>query len=196
MNAYRCGACVWLADRPWTLLASLLMPTCIAAGLSTRLSPGLPRRMPRRMSTRAPLVLLALLAFSAVLQASDGFESERLDLVCVEQPMRAVSFGAPGELSYGEQPPKESDPVDVLVTKSRPGEDFNYDFARIESSAEDLETEEAIWLTGKQIEAQQGRFKINLENLMMTLTENEADGSARFRRFECRKRVIDEATAD
>lgn len=133
--------------------------------------------------------LLGLMAPVAALQAADGFEPERLDLICVEQPMRAVSFGAPGELSYGEQAPKESDPVDVLVTKSRPGEDFTYDFAVIESSAAYLQNEEAIWMTGKQIEAQQGRFKINLSNLMMTLTETDPDGSARFRRFECEQRI-------
>ncbi|MBK1619761.1 hypothetical protein CKO42_15185 [Lamprobacter modestohalophilus] len=133
--------------------------------------------------------LLGLMAPVAALWAADGFEPERLDLICVEQPMRAVSFGAPGELSYGEQEPKESDPVDVLVTKSRPGEDFTYDFAVIESSAAYLQNEEAIWMTGKQIEAQQGRFKINLSNLMMTLTETDPDGSARFRRFECEQRI-------
>jgi hypothetical protein len=138
------------------------------------------------------LSLLALLAFSATLQASEGFQPERLDLICVEQPMRAVAFGAPGELSYGEQAPKETDPVDVLVTKSRPGEDFNYDFAIIESGAGYLESKEAIWLTGKQVEAQQGRFKINLENLIMTLTETDPDGGARFRRFECRERAAEE----
>jgi hypothetical protein len=141
---------------------------------------------------------MALLAVEGLLAADEaqaaqvakGFEPEQLDLICIEQPMRAVSFGAPGELSYGEQPPKASDPIEVLVSKSRPGEDFNYDFATIESSAEDLQTEEAIWMTGKQIEAQQGRFKINLSNLMMTLTETDPDGSARFRRFECEQRSV------
>ncbi|MEA3640721.1 MAG: hypothetical protein VBE63_12360 [Lamprobacter sp.] len=136
------------------------------------------------------------MASGATLQASEGFESERLDLICIEQPMRVVAFGAPGELSYDEQAPKESDPIDVLVTKSRPGEDFNYDFASIQSSADDLETEEAIWLTGKQVEAQQGRFKINFENLMMTLTEIDPDGSARFRRFDCKERDSEQNAAD
>ncbi len=140
--------------------------------------------------------LLVVITPLGSLQAAEGFQSARLDLICIEQPMRAVTFGQPGELSYGEQPPKESNPIDVLATKSRPGEDFNYDFAIIKSSAGYLETEDAIWLTGKQIEAQQGRFKINLETLMMTLTETDPDGSARFRRFECERRPVDDAAAE
>lgn len=184
MNAYRrCGALLERADRLRALPAGLLAPAQRPTRLSTLLS------------TPAAL-LLALFASSAPVQASEGFEAEQLDLICVEQPMRAVSFGEPGELSYGEQAPKESDPIDVRVTKSRPGEDFNYDFAIIESSAGDLATEEAIWLTGKQIEAQRGRFKINLSNLVMTLTETDPDGSARFRRFECEERVPEEAASN
>ncbi|WP_201244552.1 hypothetical protein [Halochromatium salexigens] len=142
-----------------------------------------------------PLVL-ALLAPGAAAQADEDFELEQLELVCIEQPMRAVSFGEPGELSYGEQAPKEADPIEVRVTKSRPGEDFNYDFAIIESSTDDLETDEAIWLGDKQVEAQQGRFKLNLSNLVMTLTETDPDGSAHFRRFECENRSGEEAAAE
>jgi len=145
--------------------------------------------------TLAALLLLALLLPGATLHAGEGFRAQRLDLVCIEQPMRAVAFGAPGELSYGEQAPKESDPIDVLVTKTGPGEDFNFDFAVVESSAGYLVTKDAIWLTGKQIEAQQGRFKINLSSLVMTLTETDPDGSARFRRFECEERSADQAAS-
>ncbi len=140
-------------------------------------------------------LLVMVIAPLGMPRAAEGFQPARLDLICIEQPMRAVAFGEPGELSYGEQAPKEPEPIDVLINKSRPGEDFNYDFAIIESSAGYLATDEAIWLTGKQIEAQQGRFKINLENLVMTLTETDPDGSARFRRFECERRQPDDATA-
>jgi hypothetical protein len=142
------------------------------------------------LERRLALILVASLAAPlGALQGEEGAQPERLDLVCTEQPMRAVSFGdQPGELSYGEQPPMEPEPIEVSVAKSRPGEDFGYDFAVIESSAADLATDEAIWLAGKQIEAQQGRFKINLENLVMTLTETDPDGSARFRRFSCQSR--------
>ncbi len=175
MNAYRGGAVLGLAGR---LLAVPAYPRLLSA-------PGV--LMP---------LALALLAPGAALQAGEGFEPEQLDLRCVEQPMRAVAFGEPGELSYGEQAPKESDPIDLLVTKSRPGEDFNIDFALIESSAGYLETEEAVWLADKQIEAQQGRFKLNLSNLTMTLTETDPDGSARFRRFECEQRSGAEAASE
>ncbi|MFW6258892.1 MAG: hypothetical protein ACOC26_05310 [Halochromatium sp.] len=142
------------------------------------------------------LALLALLAASAPLRADEEEDPpEQLDLICVEQPMRVVAFGEPGELSYDEQAPRTVDPIEVRISKSRPGEDFNYDFAIIESSADDLETEEAIWLADKQIEAQQGRFKLNLSNLVMTLTETDADGGARFRRFECEPRAADETAS-
>lgn len=136
------------------------------------------------------IAIAPLCALPTTLRADEGAQPERLHLICTEQPMRAVSFGEqPGALSYGEQPPKESGPIEVLVTKRGPGEDFSYDFAVIESSTPDLATEEAIWLPGKQIEAQRGRFKINLENLIMTLTETDPDGSARFRRFSCETRL-------
>ncbi|MFP4075998.1 MAG: hypothetical protein ACLFTD_05855 [Halochromatium sp.] len=141
------------------------------------------------------LALLALLVASAPLRADEEGPPEQLDLICVEQPMRVVAFGEPGELSYDEQAPRTVDPIEVRISKSRPGEDFNYDFAIIESSADDLETEEAIWLADKQIEAQQGRFKLNLSNLVMTLTETDADGGARFRRFECEPRAADETAS-
>lgn len=213
IDAYRCGSWLELAGRLRAVPAGLLLPSRMPTRMSTpahlfvtmqklqthvgcNKRGGSANRASHLLRLFLNLSLLSLLAFSATLQASEGFQSVRLDLVCVEQPMRAVAFGAPGKLSYGEQAPKESDPIDVLVTKNRPGEDFNYDFASIESSAGDLETAEAIWLTGKQIEAQQGRFKINLENLVMTLTETDPDGSARFRRFDCKERAAVESTSD
>jgi cytochrome c556 len=122
-----------------------------------------------------------------VAPAAEEVSVDRIDLVCNELPMRAVSFGTSGEVSYGEQPPPESEPVRVNVTKTMPGEDVKFDYATIDSSAEDLAATDAIWISGKQVEAQQGRFKINLENLMITLTEPSPDGSARFRRFQCER---------
>jgi hypothetical protein len=131
--------------------------------------------------------MIALLLPFGTAGAADeeGADSNRLALRCTEQPMRAVSFGKPGEVSYGEQPPKETEPVTLTVTKTASGEDFKFDYAAIEASAPYLAVDEAIWISGKQIEAQEGRFKINLDNLVMTLTETDPDGSARFRRFEC-----------
>jgi hypothetical protein len=141
------------------------------------------RRRSDRLARTIIAVVLPLGAASAAEEGDDG--GGRLELVCTEQPMRAVSFGEPGEVDYGQQPPKEAEPVGLTVTKTAPGEDFKFDYATIEATVPDLAVDEAIWISGKQVEAQEGRFKINLDNLVMTLTETDPDGSARFRRFEC-----------
>ena len=112
----------------------------------------------------------------------------RVQLVCTEGPMRVVSFGEAGQVNYGEQPPTETAPVTLTITKTGAGQDFNVDSAAIETDTHGLAAGDAVWIKGKQIEAQNGRFRINLENLMMTLTEVEPDGSARFRRFACEER--------
>lgn len=145
----------------------------------------------RSRSTRlaGSAMLLAGSLLAAPLLADPAVPVERLNLICQEEPMRAVSFGEPGEVSYGEQPPRESEPVTLTLTKTAPGEDFQFDYATIDASAPDLSATDAIWIKGKQIEAQHGRFKINLNNLVMTLTETDPDGSARFRRFQCEKRL-------
>lgn len=129
--------------------------------------------------------LVACLGSAGPAGAADQQAPTRLELVCREQPMRAVSFGDPGQVSYGEQPPQEREPVTLTISKTEPGEDFHFDYASIEASRPYLAVDEAIWISGKQIEAQEGRFKLNLDNLVMTLTETDPDGSARFRRFAC-----------
>jgi hypothetical protein len=142
------------------------------------------RRDHRRNSWLA-VSFIVCLGTTGLADAAEEQAPSRLELVCREQPMRAVSFGEPGEVSYGEQPPQETEPVMLTVTKTAPGEDFHFDYASIEAGRPYLAVEEAIWISGKQIEAQEGRFKINLDNLVMTLTETDPDGSARFRRFQC-----------
>lgn len=141
----------------------------------------------QRWSSRLAVLLIALPIPLSGAGATEEETPSRIELVCIEQPIRAVSFGEPGEVNYGEQPPQESEPVSLTVTKTAPGEDFHFDYANIEATVPYLRVEEAIWIRGKQIEAQEGRFKINLDNLVMTLTETDPDGSARFRRFTCER---------
>jgi hypothetical protein len=107
--------------------------------------------------------------------------AERLELICTEAPVRRVSFGQPGEVNYTETAPQTTQPFPVTVTRTGPGADSRYDLATVESGLPALDSDEAIWIGSQQIEAQRGRFRINLDNLVMTLTEHGegASGAAR-----------------
>jgi hypothetical protein len=140
-------------------------------------------------SGQLAFALMALAAGVGWAAPPDDASAERLELVCSEQPMRAVSFAPDGEVSYGERPAKESGPVSLSVKWLGPGEEINFDVATIESKTAGIAAEHALWIRGKQVEAHQGRLRINLENLVMTLTEDEGDGNARFRRFACEERA-------
>ena len=151
-------------ERPITLLtAALLLPLAVAAAEE-------PAQEGARTPTERP---------------------ERLELICSEAPVRRVSYGEPGEVSYTEAAPLTAEPFPVTVIRIGPSADFRYDLATVESALPELESDEAIWIGSRQIEAQRGRFRINLDSLVMTLTEHGEGASARFRRFDCERRAPD-----
>lgn len=141
----------------------------------------------------AVLRLAAVLAVPSVLPAVAAELPGRLDLVCVEQPMRHVSFGPDGQIGYGEQPPRAPGAVAVSVIRAEQRGGDTSDAARIESPNADLAADQATWIDGFQVEARQGHLRIDLASQVLTLAETGTAGEATFRRFRCEPRV--EATS-
>jgi hypothetical protein len=143
--------------------------------------------------TLALLIVLALLLVTAPAAAEDDAARDRIDLVCTEQPVRHVAFGDAGQVTYEELPPKEQEPVHISVIRSDTGKRYVIDEARIESDRPYLNVDRAAWTHGEQIDAEQGRIRLNLKNYVLTVVETGTDGQANFRRFQCKE---PEQTAD
>ncbi len=138
-----------------------------------------------------PLRLLPVLLTVGLAHASDPVD--RIDLTCVEQPMRHVVFGDGGRVDYREEPPRETAPIRLAVIKAGEGDDSSATggvAARIESDLDYLRTERATWLPDRSIEAPRGRLRINLENNVVTLSETGANSETWFRRFDCQSIVV------
>ncbi|EIC20994.1 hypothetical protein [Thiorhodovibrio frisius] len=152
-----------------------------------------------RISAQNRPFMLALAASLLVLQPT-AFATEappaptRISLSCVEQPTRQVSFDGQGQVSYTEVAAENQEPITLTIIKTSPGEAYNIEPARIESSAAWLNRAEAVWSRETQVDADNGRLRIDLSNNQLYITEAEADGNAHFRRFHCEPVVADEAT--
>lgn len=136
--------------------------------------------------------LLVLLLSAGVAQAAETLD--RIDLTCIEQPMKHVVFAADGQVDYREEPPRETAPVQLTVIKTGTATDASATggsfVARIDSDTDYLRAEQASWTPNSAIQAPQGRLRINLTNNVMTLSETGANSETWFRRFACERLVI------
>lgn len=119
----------------------------------------------------------------------------RISLECVEQPARQVQFGDDGQVHYGETSALMSHPVTLTVIRIEPTSNYAIEPARIDSEIPWLRRERAVWTREDQIDADNGRLRINLATQTLLITEVAADGNARFRRFVC-QRQTEPSTAD
>ncbi|WPL17814.1 hypothetical protein Thiowin_02856 [Thiorhodovibrio winogradskyi] len=130
-------------------------------------------------------LILGLLGFASISDAEKPPAPTRLTLVCVEQPARQVTFDGEGQVKYTEIAPEHQDPVTLTLIKIAPGEDYEIEPARIESSADWLNRTRALWSRGNQVAADNGRLRIDLVKNRLFITEAKTDGNADFRRFDC-----------
>lgn len=132
--------------------------------------------------------LVGALSFTGISEAQQLAPSEqgptRLELRCIEQPMRHLVFGEAG-VSYQEEPARTSESVRVAVTQIAPAPEAGIEPARIESDLPELVDDRAIWIEGQQIDSRGGQLRVNLQNLVITLSETGANSETWFRRFEC-----------
>jgi hypothetical protein len=117
----------------------------------------------------------------------------RIALSCVEQPGKQVTFDGAGQVNYTEVAPASQEPITLSVIKTEPGEAYDIEPARIQSSATWLVREHALWLRENQVAADNGRLRIDLVENRIHITDATADGNARFRRFDC-ERLAEEQT--
>lgn len=119
----------------------------------------------------------------------------RIALSCVEQPGKQVTFDGAGQVNYTEVAPPSQEPVTIRVIKTEPGEAYDIEPARIESSAAWLNREHALWLRENQVAADNGRLRIDLVENHLQITDATADGNAHFRRFDCERLAEERADA-
>jgi hypothetical protein len=130
-------------------------------------------------------VVLAAALPAPAAAAEDDVLRDRIELVCTEQPSRHVAFGEDGRVTYEQQTPREQEPVRLTVVRSDTSQRYTIDAARIESDAPYLQADRATWTYGEQVDAGQGRVRLNLKTNVLTVAEYGADGQASFRRFQC-----------
>jgi hypothetical protein len=111
---------------------------------------------------------------------------DRIELLCTEQPFNHVVFGDDGQITYEQQPPKEQDPVSVALIRDKGTKGQAVYGARIESPTPYLQADQATWTPGHQVDAQQGRLRIDLNTKVLTVSETQTPGQASFRRFQCK----------
>ena len=119
----------------------------------------------------------------------------RIELRCAEQPMRHVVFGGENGVTYQEEPARTSEPVRVVVVQVAPDPEAGIEPAHIESDLPELVDDRAIWIEGQQVDSRGGQLRINLRNLVLTLSETGANSETWFRRFAC-DLVAEEGIAD
>lgn len=112
---------------------------------------------------------------------------------CIEQPSQQVIFDGKGQVNYTEIPPQETQPITLTVSKTAPGENYEIEPARIESSAPWLAREQAVWSHANQIDADNGSLRLDLVENRLYVTQVEADGNAQFRRFHCERMTEESA---
>ncbi|MBK1648444.1 hypothetical protein CKO36_07525 [Rhabdochromatium marinum] len=118
-------------------------------------------------------------------------QPDRIQLRCVEQPSRQVSFGASGQVSYTEVPASDPEPITLTVVKlgsgpdTQPEPDYSIEPAHIDSSTDWLKDTQAVWTRGGQISAANGLLHIDLIKHQLFFTQAMANGNATFRRFDC-----------
>lgn len=139
----------------------------------------------QRALPRWPALLLWLVAGAALAAEPPADLAGRVDLTCTEQPSHEVVFGADGQVSYEEQPPRITDAVPVSVLRTDDKGAYAVDAARIESPRPELSAPLAVWVGTSQVDAGDGRLRLNLTNNVLTLVETDSAGQARFRRFQC-----------
>ena len=126
-----------------------------------------------------------LLSISASIQADEP--AERIDLVCTEQPLKHVVFGADGQIDYREEPPRETAPVRLTVIKTHPGGKSELAPARTESDVPDLNIDDATWTAGGQVDGRNGSVRLDLQTNVLTVAETGTAGEAAFRHFQCER---------
>jgi hypothetical protein len=138
------------------------------------------------LSQAATLVAASLLlSISASIQADEP--AERIDLVCTEQPLKHVVFGADGKIDYREEPPREPAPVRLAVIKTSPGGKSEVEPARMESAVPYLQIDDAFWTAGGQVDSRNGLVRLDLQTNVLTVAETGTAGEAAFRHFQCER---------
>ena len=141
--------------------------------------------MTATLSQAAKLVAASLLLSQAAsIQADEP--AERIDLVCTEQPLKHVVFGADGKIDYREEP-REPAPVRLAVIKTSPGGKSEVEPARMESAVPYLQIDDAFWTAGGQVDSRNGLVRLDLQTNVLTVAETGTAGEAAFRHFQCER---------
>ena len=139
---------------------------------------------------RRPLRVLAaatLLVVPPGIAAAADKSPDRIELRCTEQPFNHVVFGDDGKITYEQLPPKEPEPVPLVLIRDKGTKGQAVYDARIESPIPYLQADQATWTQGHQVDAQQGRLRIDLNTNVLTVSETQTPGQASFRRFQCKE---------
>lgn len=133
-----------------------------------------------------------LLAAHTSTGADAPAEPRVIRLQCTESPVKEVAFDSGGQVTYQESAALSQGVLSLTISKSDPDQAaYRIEPARIESSVDWLDRPQAVWSREDQIDADNGRLRIDLRKNRLFLTEPLPNGNARFRRFEC-ERVEDE----
>jgi hypothetical protein len=135
---------------------------------------------PLRLTAAASL----LIVFPGISAAADK-PQDRIELLCTEQPFNHVVFGDNGQITYEQLPPKEREPVSLVLIRDKGTKGQTVYGARIESPIPYLQADQATWTQGHQVDAQQGRLRVDLSTNVLTVSETQTPGRASFRRFQC-----------
>ncbi|MCF7991736.1 MAG: MliC family protein [Thiohalocapsa sp.] len=127
--------------------------------------------------------LLSILAAVGAARA-DAVPTE-LRFACTEQPATRVVVGADGAVASETVPPAATQPMQIKVVNLQHRTEGPNMPARIDSDAEELSAETALWQPGNSVDADHGRLRLDLTDGTLYLLEPKLGSQALFRRFRC-----------
>jgi hypothetical protein len=133
------------------------------------------------------LTILFFLTNPAVADQSEDTEILQINWRCHEQPRREALFTTDGQVHYTTHAVTTDQPIQVTATKTTPGQNYQFEPARLESSVSYLNRADVLWTAQESVATHDGSVRIDLNTDEIFITQLNDTGHAQFIHFQCQR---------